>query len=704
MLGTSTKCSKRDCNYAKENISRIMPTIGLGYKQNFEKKTADTQSSCKLLLVALLESFCKHSDQTPEQSKQMFLYVAHSLQNSGIIDFEFSEELEPIRNAYADSLHNLLSKAFRSTLPMSSTKDSKKSRYSSPDGVLAKTASFLSVLSDGGYEDDVMNVKPSVNVLSNRLNHLPVEALESCFPQTTLESSTFADFCEHKDGTGNLSFSNFDSFPTVQRSRYASDFEELELLGKGGYGSVYKARNKFDGVEYALKKIPLRLRSFSTSSNIFRESRTLARLNHPNVVRFFSSWVELLPSSEKQIEEEPLASADETLSQSADIDNFMFDMDTGLLQHTYPSSVQILFQEDSVADDLTPCYSTKNSTCNLTDLFKKEADQDYAESHDCSSTTSQVDTLGKLAPTKSASEMLLMDSFLSEREEDECSNIPSFDQQPLCLYIQMALCEETLEKHINRRNKHIHGVMSKGLRNCYILLFARILEGVLYLHDAMHLVHRDLKPRNIFLSSGVHSEPCSVCLPNFSDEDNVEVSNAYEPVNQRTLCVVPKIGDFGLVLSQSDNLEEGTNSSAESSFVGTSTYAAPELFSKHMRSVMNNNSSTDIYALGILFFELLYPFNTRMERASAIANLKKGIFPHDFLDSMPEEASLIRSMLSSSNKRPTAAQLLTSNLFHDLVVNELHVYQALLEDAEKRNNNLKAELNILRVLNPNYDC
>ncbi len=97
----------------------------------------------------------------------------------------------------------------------------------------------------------------------------------------------------------------------MTRSRYEEEFEEVEKLGKGkfnvsmlalasanvysvhgtgGYGSVFRVRNKLDGEEYAIKKV--RLRSLDMSDKIFREVKTLARLDHPHVVRYYAAWLE----------------------------------------------------------------------------------------------------------------------------------------------------------------------------------------------------------------------------------------------------------------------------------------------------------------------------------------------------------------------------------------------------------------------------
>lgn len=60
--------------------------------------------------------------------------------------------------------------------------------------------------------------------------------------------------------------------------------------GKGGFGSVVKARNKLDGRIYAIKKV--KLRGTENDDKIFREVNALSRLNHRYIVRYYATWLE----------------------------------------------------------------------------------------------------------------------------------------------------------------------------------------------------------------------------------------------------------------------------------------------------------------------------------------------------------------------------------------------------------------------------
>lgn len=74
---------------------------------------------------------------------------------------------------------------------------------------------------------------------------------------------------------------------TCSISRFNSDFDEIELIGSGGFGKVFKSRNKFDGNYYALKRIALDYSNKKLTEKTKNEAVLLSRIQHPNIVRYF---------------------------------------------------------------------------------------------------------------------------------------------------------------------------------------------------------------------------------------------------------------------------------------------------------------------------------------------------------------------------------------------------------------------------------
>ena len=75
-------------------------------------------------------------------------------------------------------------------------------------------------------------------------------------------------------------------------SRYLTDFEEIEWLGRGAFGDVVKVKNKLDGRYYAIKKVPLDPHDSLNNQRILREVVTISRLHHVYVVRYYQAWIE----------------------------------------------------------------------------------------------------------------------------------------------------------------------------------------------------------------------------------------------------------------------------------------------------------------------------------------------------------------------------------------------------------------------------
>lgn len=77
-------------------------------------------------------------------------------------------------------------------------------------------------------------------------------------------------------------------------SRYLTDFDPVNCLGKGGFGVVFEAKNKIDDCHYAIKRITLPNRQESRD-RVMREVKALAKLDHHNIVRYFNAWTECPP-------------------------------------------------------------------------------------------------------------------------------------------------------------------------------------------------------------------------------------------------------------------------------------------------------------------------------------------------------------------------------------------------------------------------
>jgi serine/threonine protein kinase len=185
------------------------------------------------------------------------------------------------------------------------------------------------------------------------------------------------------------------------------------------------------------------------------------------------------------------------------------------------------------------------------------------------------------------------------------------------LYISMELCPKgTLKNWLDSNQFREPEVATK--------LFRQVCTGLAYIHSKQ-LVHRDLKPTNIYLS-----------------EDN---------------CI--KIGDFGLatLLCQPNGAQ--TNQKHETSHLyGTSLYMAPEL--KNGVSTYPD-SKVDIYSLGVILVEMLIPFATESERCKVLTKTKEaGGNTTEYPESLDVQwVTLLFRMLNKVPEwRPDARQVL----------------------------------------------
>ncbi|KAF5376991.1 hypothetical protein D9615_007308 [Tricholomella constricta] len=243
-------------------------------------------------------------------------------------------------------------------------------------------------------------------------------------------------------------------------SRWKEDWEELELLGKGAFGSVVKARNKIDNRIYAVKKV--RLKTEGSDVKIFREVNALSRLSHRFIVRYFTTWVE--------ISDEPVSTAVSDESESGtesgtDTDGMTSVPNSSAGERYLPTNGGGLTID---FDDLTDRRSLSSKSSFPSIHFDESSSPGTGES-----SGSDDDGLGNLFAPMVA------------------TPVAPPPMQSRTLYIQMEFVErQTLKERIDE------GITEDEAWR----LFQQILDAVAHM-STLSILHRDIKLTNIFIDA-----------------------------------------------------------------------------------------------------------------------------------------------------------------------------------------------------------
>ncbi|XP_035182470.1 eIF-2-alpha kinase GCN2 isoform X2 [Oxyura jamaicensis] len=460
--------------------------------------------------------------------------------------------------------------------------------------------------------------------------------------EENLDDSAGVDCIETVVPSSQISSASFFTETQRQFSRYYNEFEELKLLGKGAFGAVIKVRNKLDGCYYAVKRIRI-----NTASKQFRrikgEVTLLSRLNHENIVRYYNAWIEkhespapIAPSSETAEEKRVPTKADLILTTEESSD----------VEANAPPPVLTSSVEWS-----TSCERSSSNKFSRADQESSDDDDDDGDG---------VFSHSFLPTTDSESEIIFdnedenskghpPDEEGNEKSSHEEDRIPVI-QTVHYLYIQMEYCEKsTLRDTIDQG---LYEDTSRLWR-----LFREILDGLAYIHEK-GMIHRDLKPVNIFLDSNDHV----------------------------------KIGDFGLATdhpanaaiskqeeNHSDSFVKADPSGSLTGMVGTALYVSPEV---QGNTKSTYNQKVDLFSLGIIFFEMSYhPMSTASERIFVLGQLRLPniVFPQDFDEvKHAKQRSVITWLLNHDPAaRPTAVELLKSEHLPPPQMEESELHEVL---------------------------
>eukprot|EP00484_Ammonia_sp_Unknown_P022916 CAMPEP_0197035300 /NCGR_PEP_ID=MMETSP1384-20130603/13145_1 /TAXON_ID=29189 /ORGANISM="Ammonia sp." /LENGTH=913 /DNA_ID=CAMNT_0042465345 /DNA_START=77 /DNA_END=2818 /DNA_ORIENTATION=- len=437
---------------------------------------------------------------------------------------------------------------------------------------------------------------------------------------------------------------------SMKMNRYHRDFEEMECIGYGAFGTVYQCKHKLDSRVYAIKKILYKHTSTNhddIKNQIIREVTNIAALQHDNIVRYFSSWIEPVMITTEHDDDEKVPKSETMRQRRNDRQTHSARSKQRTPKNRGTAANVLKFFEfyESAEARLNPTGQTplirvnKSANEELQVLLSSDAAKSllspYPSRH--TSPTPRQHKARRISPARHGDLAEVQDDevetqLVAMKDIKDIYNYWQNQTSYSCLFLQTEYCGRyTLKDFINTPTRIVD-------RDDNMHLFAQILLGVAHIHSK-NILHRDLKPENIFL---VH------------DDNNT---------------ITAKIGDFGLSKSIQDSLIDthlhyewdNTNlnindlndfahksSSNLTSNTGTEVYAAPEQLHNDVYG-----TAADIYSLGIILFELIQPpFDTQMERRIAINRFRDDQFIDEDRIDRQKFGKEIELMINMTNKNP----------------------------------------------------
>lgn len=456
-------------------------------------------------------------------------------------------------------------------------------------------------------------------------------------------------------------------YPDLQNDRYVRDFSEIEIVGKGGYGKVFKVKHKLDGSFYAVKRIAVpqtklaRVQEHGPDAlnSILEEVRSLARFDHANIVRYHNAWLEYAtaPVDGSSVPTSTYVPNNRLLEDPANFSSSPSDVD-----HLQASFGGIGFEEPSAdpgADILFEASNTgeaEHSRGNLDHLSLRDrlsvrrrnrrfSQASQATIATISSTRSRMSAVEDVSedyvdeevemiqrrhgPSSQDHSTEVSESMISHSDMPAGSLVSTRSTGPvLTLNVQMSLYESNLADFLSQERTSFSS--KPELTHCFhpcvsLELLSNILSGVEYLHS-QGVVHRDLKPANIFLA---------LTTGRRSPYGSVDLSTCASCPGRECLHVVPRIGDFGLVAALDDDRVTGEARKP----VGTEFYR-PD-------SSTRNSDKLDVFSLGVIAVEMLCKFGTRMERSDTLSRLKRGEFPAGFAEKLGPHGDKLQQLVGA---------------------------------------------------------
>ena len=390
-----------------------------------------------------------------------------------------------------------------------------------------------------------------------------------------------------------------------------------------------KCKHRLDGRFYAVKVIPIKQRG-SELEKVLREVTTLSRMQGPYILRYYSAWFESGGSGNNN-----------RMKSVADILNMHADTTK---KHTKTNANYLHSNFDKIQEDFPFDNAWNDTLMSYIKSTKKETKKSKKHQKNIGGNTDSW--FGN--PDDDADDQFSTDDEdMSDSEDDaDCD---------LYLFLCTGYCEQTLRDCLMESATNMDATVIWRR-------FRQILEGIAYLHEH-DIIHRDLKPTNIFIDANDEIRIGDFGLATF-DKQNTATDSVIQTADLTSFSLLEMTSGIGTLLyiapEQSRKTEEFSQNETDSNSTRISQ-------SNRSGSVLTKerlyDAKVDMYAVGIILFEMWYPFETATGRYKVINDLRHGIFPEHFKESHSRQVQIIEWCLKEDPRdRPTAMELLSSSL------------------------------------------
>jgi len=496
-------------------------------------------------------------------------------------------------------------------------------------------------------------------------------------------------------------------------SRYQREFHQRRLLNSGSFGEVFQSTNKIDLKDYAVKRVAFSAWGYSKDSvsQVIREVHCLAQCDHPNVVRYYTSWLEpswmtgsgatskMMASTGKDVRRQQKlltdiqhmmltgAPVDECRDHSASESWGRSSLGVSNSASLSPSAAVLVrdrkFSIGSSMDDASVDSFVSAGSSYEESSSDGEVGQDY--------TAWSVEESCVLGSARDDSDLFIRhkkevwEASSSAPRHDRHGNDPMQNKKKqqqsagptrlkyryqICLFIQMQLCHPaTLGDWIRHRNSEIQNPdLNRQERvETAVKIFRQIVGGLNHIHYR-GIVHRDLKPMNVFRSLE-HAEV--FLIGDFGLSKLIHSATHHQKTNHKDQPVSSGGADGVQALIIHPPVGHPSNDGWQDPLtagVGTASYAAPEQV-----TTRTYGKAADIFSLGLMLLEMLCCFSTEHERIQTFNDCRnRRDVPTWITEEYPAAGKTILACTNPiHDKRPTAEELLKVDLLLKPVEEEI---------------------------------